>query len=191
MKKRKRKVKTKTKPTYRVEVLVRTETYRDEDTREDPYEPYTTRPDTHTSHYVRGIRLAKQEGYVDYDVVVDFEPQHGVPYHLVYAQYSTGDSFGHDRGRGFEIVGLYRSRDVADKIVADIKQYDRKERTLRYGYDPLTHKSLSGKEIGKLQKELEDMFIIGDDGKREKLYTPWIGYFDSLDYVEVQDFTLI
>lgn len=81
--------------------------------------PYSDGGETHTEHNVIGIKLA---GKKSYDVEkVPFDVQYGVPYFLVYAVYSTGDSFSHDQDAGFEFIGLYETTEEADEMAEKVE----------------------------------------------------------------------
>lgn len=86
---------------------------------ENSNEPYSYRGTTTTSWHVNGLRLVEDESnrYWSYreSTEVNFKPAKGKLYHLLYAVYSTGDSFGDDHGRCLEVIGVYRSRNTAEE----------------------------------------------------------------------------
>jgi len=135
---------------------------------EDSNEPYSYRGTTTTRWDVRGLKLKGTEdhsyGYRE-TVDVNFEPVKGKLYHLLYAVYSTGDSFGHDEGRCFEAIGLYKSRKVAEE----------NEKRL-----------LEGKPSKKGEWGMEQVLLkLEGTTKQHPYYRPWNGYFESLDRLEV------
>jgi hypothetical protein len=123
------------------------------------------RDDTHTSHNVQGFKakLEKEGGY--FDLTVPYEPEFDETYYLLYVVYSTGDSFGHDAGSGLEAIGLYKKDelDVAKDNERRIEKHYRSK-------DPDFNVEL-----------------ITSSGKKFQQHTPWVGYFESLDYTEIAD----
>lgn len=117
------------------------------------------RDSTSTSHSVTGLRLVARDTHDS--VSVEFEPEKGKIYHVLYAVWSTGDSFGHDEGLRFEVLGVYKNRKVAEQ----------NEKRLREG-------------SGNVRLKME-----GREDTHE-YYTPWSGYFESLDTLEVLSFVL-
>ena len=91
--------------------------------------------------------------------------------HLIIAIYSTGDSFGSDRGRCMEIMGVHRKLLDAKNTLKKIEDTDRD-----FGNDFSFHKPLG----------------LMTDGGVEIPYTyfPWKGYFESLDSLEIYTLTV-
>lgn len=149
-------------PTWTVGVIDRSYT---EQTRE-PHgtERYSYRGETSTSHSVEGIRLIK-EGEYGHDcnemIHIGFEPKYDETYHLLYAVYSTGDSFGHDHAKCLEAIGLYQDRKIAEANEKILKEA----------------KKLDGSKLLKLSEE--------GTIKPYGYFPPWFGYFESLGYIEV------
>lgn len=142
---------------------------------EDSNEPYSYRGTTTTSWRVTGLKLLGTEdhsyGYrVRETVDVGFEPKKGQLYHLLFAVYSTGDSFGHDHGRCFEAIGVYKSRAVAEE----------NEKRLREG-KPSKPAKYGGTMV---------MLKMERTAKQQPYNRPWDGYFESLDYLEVLSLVL-
>ena len=108
--------------------------------------------DTYTSHSIRGFKVVK--GY--YDLAVGFEPSYDKTYFLLYATYSTGDSFSHHEGE-IEFVDLYEDENVAYENLRRLQQ-------LEAGYS------------AKLLHENGEEYIFN---------VPWVGYFESLSDLEV------
>lgn len=169
-------VKTKA---YELEVVVQSHCWTTRYAERDEWD----RDDTCTSHDVVGLRVAKKGSWATYTVPVGFVPEPGVEYYVVCAQYSTGDSFGRDDGRGFEVVGVYRKEEVAKENVRRIEEHD-DTYTRLHGY--------SSNRLTKAPKGYEEYSVTlkTDDGKKHKLHTPWTGYFESLDWVRYYSFTL-
>ena len=84
--------------------------------------PYRDRGTTTTSHQIKGFTVSRDEkSYRDFPV--DFEPQYGLAYYLLYAIYTTGDSFGRDHGAGIEYYGLFKPEEVeaGKRLMAALK----------------------------------------------------------------------
>ncbi len=136
---------------------------------EDSNEPYSYRGTTTTTWHVNGLRLVSEEspkywGYRE-TTKVNFEPKKGNLYHLLYAVYSTGDSFGHDEGKCFEVIGVYKSRKVAEE----------NEKRLNEGKP--SQKGSWGSTMVLLKLE--------GTTKQHPYNRPWDGYFERLDRLEV------
>jgi len=151
----KKKVKAEEKPkVWSIEVLA--DSYCDVTREADPEDSWSRES---TSWDVTGLRLVGDHGY--HTVEVGFEPKKGKVYHLLFAVYSTGDSFGHDEGRCFEAIGVYKDRKVAEE---------------------------NEKRLRSVPKEKEKFDAVGlkTEGLGVHKYNrPWMGYFESLDRLEV------
>lgn len=125
------------------------------------------RDDTSSSHNIEGFHAALETDNTYFDLTVPFEPEFGKTYYLLYAVYSTGDSFGHDAGHGIEYIGFYRDEelDVAKENQRRIETHARNARSPQ-SYS-ITLKTPSG-------------------GRTFDQTTPWVGYFESLDYTEIE-----
>ena len=176
--------KRKEKKVYQIEVIVDSDCHVTRHATRDEWD----NDDTSTSHHVQGLRLLKEGSYSRYSVPVGFEPKYGAPYHVVCAQYSSGDSFGRYDGQGFEVVGVYQNREIAEANVARIeKHYDLDRRLEGYCANPL-----SAKERKELMKKHNSFSVdlMTDDGRMYQIHVPWTGYFESLDWVRAETFTL-
>lgn len=80
----------------------------------DPWD----RPDSWRDTVYHGFYVVGVNDY--HDDSVDFEPEVGAHYTLVYVNYDTGDSFGRDHGR-HELVGMFNNDDDADRVVKAIR----------------------------------------------------------------------
>ncbi len=58
---------------------------------------------------INGIKVVAEPRYRD--ISVHFEPQYGQPYYLLWAHYSTGDSFGSNDA--YEIIDLFQTHEAA------------------------------------------------------------------------------
>lgn len=121
------------------------------------------RGDTDTSHNIVGFRAAPESDNRYYDLAVPFNPKEDVTYYVLYAVYSTGDSFGSDRGSSVEYIGFYTEEELPvaqenlRKVEASTKGNDNWSITLK---TPNGHKTF-------------------------EQHTPWVGYFESLDYADI------
>lgn len=162
----KKKSKAVESPTvWSIEVL--TDSYCDV-TREADENDSWSRESTSTHWTVEGLKLAQNDNYGT--VAVAFKPVKGEIYHLLYAVYSTGDSFGHDEGRNFEAIGVYKDRKVAEE----------NEKRLT-----------SAPKKGANWDDQFKAIVLKTEGLGEHKYSrPWVGYFESLDRLEVESFVL-
>lgn len=103
---------------------------------------------------VVGAKLVKEDSY---DILgSEHEFAVGDVCYLVWAQYSTGDTFGRDGGQ-YELLEVYPSYEVAkerEKVYENLS--DRRSENV-------------GQAIG---------------------YVPWLGYFESLDFVRVEELVI-
>lgn len=121
--------------------------------------------DTETSHHITGFRVLKN-GYSDLEV--DFKLTPGKPYYLLYAIYSTGDSFHHEEGK-IEYIGLYKS----------LKDAEVNQKLIEKHYKETNESN---------PRNFDSMFsveLISPSGVKYKQHVPWNGYFESLTSVEV------
>jgi hypothetical protein len=134
----------------------------------EPYEDDSwDRGNTSTSWSVSGLRLLEdgdRGGYRE-STQVAFKPEKGKIYHLLYAVYSTGDSFGHDEGHYLEVIGVYKNRKVAEGNEKRLREKKPEKR-------------------GLVQLKVEGVT------KLHGYCIPWDGYFESLDRLEVLSFVL-
>ena len=127
----------------------------------DPDDEWS-RPSTETQYSIDGFEVHKREAD-GYELQTLYEPQHGVDYYLLYAVYSTGDSFGHDDGGGIEFIGFYTD---SEKWIGEENQ----RRIDTNSYDSGSY----------------NITLLSPRAKEFKLYPPWTGYFEHLDYTDLQ-----
>lgn len=130
-------------------------------TRERSSDDEWDRDDTRTEHTVLGLEIGE-----DYHRLSIPDARPGEMLHLVYAVYSTGDSFGHDADQCFEAILVHRDIDLANqnaRALASISQ--------EAGYGTQVRLAM-------------------DDGTVLPYTLPWLGYFESLSFVEVASFEL-
>ena len=85
----------------------------------------------------------------------NFDVKAGDVVYVVVAVWSTGDSFGHDDGSCSEVFGSFKTYEEAEKFKTELENVS--------------------------TKDYDFTFKIGD----RDVYVPWVGYFESLDYVEI------
>lgn len=112
------------------------------------------RASTSSSHSIEGFEVDVKWN----DLTVSFEPDFNVPYFLLYAVYSTGDSFGHDAGANIEYFGLFEKYETA-------KLNEKRLKTMTDG-GPCT--------------------LLTDFGIDFDIFIPWFGYFERLDYIDIE-----
>jgi hypothetical protein len=121
-----------------------------------------SRDNTSTSWTVRGLSLGEDH----HGLSLEGEVQQGDVIWLVYAVWSDGDSFGRDDGARIDFISVHRSELIAQENV---------DRLIGVGSD-----TGYGHQV---PLELDDHTIL--------LYTvPWLGYFESLDYVRCEGFVV-
>lgn len=112
--------------------------------------------------------VSNKQGYND--IAVDFPIEPNKDYYLLYVEYGTGDSFGSDGGQ-LELIDVYEDLGVAteqlNKIELDYKIYQKN--TYKADYN---------------------VTLTLGNGKEVKLSCPWKGYFESLEYVQIQTIRL-
>lgn len=137
----------------------RTEVTRDRDT-SDKWDG----DDTHTDHDVIGFKISNGTYF---DLIVDFEPKASTDYYLLYAVYSTGNSFSHSAGSGIEYYGLYTKEQL---YIAEENKKILEDRSKKPEYNI----------------EIKDT-----NGNMMKSWCPWSGYFESLDSVNLDVIRLL
>lgn len=119
------------------------------------------RASTHTDHNIRGFNVFPNEQYSD--ISVPYNPEKDTDYYLLYVVYSTGDSFGHDSGNNVEYIGLYTEDElhIAKENERRIEAHDQKKK-------------------GNLK------LLVPNKNTEFDIFVPWHGYFESLDYIEIE-----
>lgn len=125
-------------------------------TREGDPEDRWDRDDTAADITVNGVRLTDR--YFDVVLPTTYDPSK--PLFLLWANYNTGDSFGHDRNQT-EWIDIFQDEQKANEAAATLaKCTDR------------NYSNYSGT-------------YIRDDGTSCTVHLPWLGYFESLNDVIV------
>lgn len=117
------------------------------------------RGDTITSYTLENVLMGESTWY---DLLYDGELSLGDAVHIVYAIYSTGDSFGHDTDGMIEFITAHRNLNVAkhNKVVAESCNNDNNDYT-------------------------SSVMLTFDDGQSFRFTPPWNGYFESLSRVDI------
>lgn len=159
-----------------------------------------SRGDTHTSHSVEGVVLA-----FDYpDCAGPFLALSRDEMYIVSVIYSTGDSFGYDHGRGLEHVAVFKTLEKANRYARQIEAYAALENSYNSFDKKSLHKhikeiSLPPHELGKLKDKNEGwvlkdisagLVFLNENDEPIETSTPWYGYFENLDYVNVSAHTV-
>lgn len=114
--------------------------------------------DTNTSNYVNGLILVPEGSY--HHIAVPFDIDINKSYILLWAEYSTGDSFSHDEGK-VEFIDLFENVKHANAAYRAIqKANDADQSNVKY---------------------------YRADGSEVNFYAPWYGYFERLSdlYIDV------
>ncbi len=121
------------------------------------------RANTSTQHYIYGFEVDNGS----FDLAVRFDPEFDVDYYLLFAVYSTGDTFGHDAGGNIEFLGLYEKDETAELNQKRVEaQSSMDEPEADYFHSTVT--------------------LLSDFGIDYDFYIPWFGYFESLDYITIE-----
>jgi hypothetical protein len=128
-------------------------------TREADPEDRWSGEDTDASHDILGLELTNTY----YDLDTEFPIELGVNYYLLYAIYSTGDSFSHHEGK-IDFIQLYKTASKAEdarKILLSPRQEDKFSATIKT-----------------------------ESGKHLQMHIPWDGYFESLTNLNIEEVRL-
>jgi len=131
-----------------------------------------------TDNNICGLKIVNKTGYGN--ITADFAVVPGDTLHLLYAEYGTGDSFGHSDGH-ISYIGIYKTYDKAVEA----------ETLLRNLYE---------KQISPYRPEKNGLFgpqlyvyIKSETGKKEKYYqygAAWTGHFETLDGFRITTLTV-
>jgi hypothetical protein len=126
-------------------------------------------------HNLQGFWIKKPHNRSE-SIDIPFIPQPNTPYYVLYAIYSTGDSFGHYEDSDLYIVGMYEDEELAKenlKRLENPSQYRvSKRRNNAWSYqDSVYLKNMSGKSTYEFHR-------------------PWLGVFNSLGSLHYKVFTL-
>jgi len=141
------------------------DTYRHSVGGSDPDDEWS-RDSTKGNVTVKGIKEVDEKEYSD--LVLSDGPLDNV--YLLWCEYTTGDSFGRDGGQ-FEGVMLHRTLEAARENARRIRAHNQGE----------------GK---KCTKGAFSVTLLTDEGEEFMCHTPWNGYFERLDGINVEKVSL-
>ena len=124
---------------------------------EGPDEAYGPWESSHINTFKYVTRDCNRDDFLE-SVPIDFEYNNRDEVYVIWAEYSTGDSFGMASCGSTEVVHIFKNYDLALKAVEALKT----------------------KNCG-LPVEFES-----DSGKVITYCRPWIGYFESLDEIHLE-----
>lgn len=118
---------------------------------------------TESSNYVSGFNIVDDILIHSADLVVGFEIKPDKTYYLVSVIYSTGDSFSHHSGK-IDYIELYESLEMAEA----------------------TKKMILDSYALKDKEESYSVEILNNAGTPYKISSSsWVGYFESLEDVQI------
>lgn len=94
------------------------------------------------------------------DVVTSLDFQHGQNAFVVWAVYSTGDSFGRAECSSSEVFGIFEDYKSASELKEALRSFNKRRKGTR-------------------------LDVTTSDGQKFTDYVPWTGYFESIEYVEI------
>lgn len=110
-----------------------------------------------------GVSINKDRFYCPESVPIDFEVAKDDIVHVVWCEYSSGNSFGHGDRNRTDVIHIFKDKDLAWDAYRILDGSDKEK-----DYDKWTVKFKS------------------DSGKEMSYCRPWLGYFDSLDSIYVE-----
>lgn len=149
---------------------------------------------------VTGLSTSKKKDFYDFDTDFDTEP--GQELYLVWGNYNSGDSFGHESGKP-EFVELFDDYDKACDFAKALRlHYEWCNYKDNYEYRKLSGKQKQGVDRN-MDYQVREVFDFAEK-KHEELDTddykvtyhgktyfiPWNGYFESLNDIHVDALTL-
>lgn len=110
-----------------------------------------------------GVSLDKDRFYCPESAPIDFEVVKGDIVYVVWCEYSGGDSFGSGTRNHTDVIHIFKDKDLACDAYRILDGSDGE------GYNNWTVKFKS------------------DSGEEMSYCRPWLGYFDSLDEIHVEE----
>ncbi|NCP98209.1 hypothetical protein GW796_00710 [archaeon] len=174
--------------------------YSEETSEIDPEDDYS-RASTSTTYSIHGISISEDSSF-DSSGAFEVKDSELDKVYLVTAIYSTGDSFGNDEGYGIEFIEVFQSKDKAERCAKQIQanadlynylsnNYGKKDINKFNELISFTHNCPPVNKKGKLDSShLSDVYYQNERNETKKFYSPWNGYFESLDSVSVEEFDL-
>lgn len=116
---------------------------------------------TNSSFYYEFIKNNDEISSENWETInIDYDPNKYKKLYLVYATYSTGDSFGHQAGAEIEFFDLYPDEEMANEAKKQIQ----------------------------FRSDEEQLCYVSSNGTGVKIGNPWNGHFESLDYINIEEF---
>jgi hypothetical protein len=140
--------------------------------------------DTSSTHSVDGLSLAKEWP----DVTAPFFVKPGDVVYLLFAVYSSGDSFSHHENGSIIYIDVFKTHAKAEKAAQTIREHANWYKGLHSRWEPMTNKQR--KALAKKYKSEHSVEIVRENGKKIDVYANWNGYFESLSYIEVSSCTV-
>lgn len=110
--------------------------------------------------------IIKTDEYPDVASIHDVKP--GERAFIVWAEWSSGDSFGHGDRNYTEVLGLFVRYEDAEVLQKALEEHARKYD--RRGYE----------------KDATSYYVKTPDGQIfQSCWAPWLGYFESLDSIHI------
>ena len=146
----------------------------------DPGDSWS-RDSTSTDWSIEGIELGT-DSYRSFPVSFPIEEDR--EYYLLYAIWTTGDSFGRDDSSQFEGIALYEDKEKAYDAEKVIRKHADLYRELNNYYS----RTPKPKKPNDYQEYTVNINL--EDGTILPVHAGWNGYFESLDRVDVEIVTL-
>jgi len=128
-------------------------------------EAYSNRSPEYISLTINGVHKTSVEAFGE-SVKTLFNPRKGMKVWLVTVRYTTGDTFGHSSGN-YKFIACYDNGEDAESLAQEINANSKDRGGYQYSFKPKT-------------PYVEDELYCG----------AWTGYFESLDNVQVDGFTI-
>lgn len=176
--------------------------YRSETSEVDPDDEWS-RASTSTDYSINGISLVeeKDKSFDCSGAFVPFVDSNLETVYLVTVVYSTGDSFGNDKGYGIEFIKVFKTEEKAERckkqIQANADLHNELSNSYRQNLNKIqvlmkeVHKCPTPKKDGNISiDKLYDVYYQNERNETKKFHCPWNGYFESLDYIQVDSFDI-
>lgn len=124
---------------------------------------------------INGVSVRRSQ-MSDYRVVDLPEAKVGDYVFPVVAHYGTGDSFGHQSGGDYQVIGVYTTVEKADEVKALCELYTND----KIAYDEFVREQQGLTKRSINERVDQGLVIDGVD-----LYPYWTGYFESLNEIKV------
>lgn len=126
-----------------------------------------SRDSTYTEWYIDKVVRYEVASKSKLNILDTINTKHKGKCYLVYAIYSTGDSFGTDESANLELIWVFNDKNLAEKAKEEIVT---------------NYESYKGDRL--------PCYIEIDKGEVHLFNTPWIGYFENLETVEIIEFAI-